>query len=260
MIDLVFWGIFPYIALTLLISGLIWRYRTDQFGWTSRSSQLNEGRILRAAAPMFHLGILMVAGGHVLGLIIPASFTRAVGINENMYHTIAVFGGGFAGGLTIIGLLGLLYRRIFNHSVRLATSKNDIFMYTFLLIAISLGATATTVNQIIAYPNGYNYRTTISIWFRSIFTFHPDIALMASVPLTFKIHIISGLLLFSIWPFTRLVHVVSAPVGFVTRPAIVYRSREADTTTAKVARGWDPVQVNEHYRDNKDNRVGSRGA
>lgn len=236
------WAILPYIAFTLLIGGLIWRWRTDQFGWTSKSSQLNEGRILRAASPLFHFGILFVAAGHVMGLVIPKEFTEAAGVSQHYYHLLATVGGGVAALMTLAGLIGLLYRRIVHKSVRLATSGNDLLMYLFLVIAIILGSAATVLNQIVGQAGGYNYRETISVWFRSIFTFQPEVSLMADVPLSFKLHIVAGLILFAVWPFTRLVHVLSAPVGYPTRPAIVYRSREAATSTSPVRRGWSPVR------------------
>ena len=127
----------------------------------------------------------------------------------------------------------LLYRRIVKKSVRLATSRNDIFMYLLLACAILLGAAATLTTQILGKPGGYNYRETIAVWFRSIFTLQPDVSLMTDVPLQFKLHIIAAFILFAAWPFTRLVHVVSAPVAYPTRPYVVYRSRRSATSTSR---------------------------
>lgn len=242
--DTFLWGVLPYISFTLLIGGLIWRWKTDQFGWTSRSSQLREGRLLRAASPMFHFGILVVGAGHVLGLAFPKEFTEAMGVSEHTYHMSALVVGGTAGVVTVLGLLLLIYRRIVYKSVRLATTRNDMIMYVLLCLPVFLGMIATVVNQIIGTEHGYDYRMTISPWFRSIFMFQPDIAAMANVPLTFKMHIVAGLLLFAIWPFTRLVHVLSAPVAYPTRPYVVYRSREPYAAAAKERRGWEPVRKN----------------
>lgn len=237
------WGVLPYICFTLLIAGLIWRWHWDQYGWTSRSSQLQESTILRLASPLFHFGILAVAGGHVMGLAFPKTWTEAVGFSQHYYHLVATFGGSLAGLLTIIGLFGLIYRRIFNHSVRFATTRNDIIVYIFLSVPILLGGAATLLNQVFGGSHGYDYRETISIWFRSIFYLHPNVAVMTTVPLSFKMHIISGLLLFALWPFTRLVHVVSVPIGYLARPEIIYRSRVPAPATTAPPRGWTPVQV-----------------
>ena len=118
------WVALPYASLVLLVAGMIWRWRTDQFGWTSRSSQWNESRILRLASPLFHLGFLMVMGGHVVGLLVPKDVTEMLGVSQHMYHLGATYLGTFAAILTIVGLAGLIYRRIVIKSVRLATTRN----------------------------------------------------------------------------------------------------------------------------------------
>ena len=107
----VLWTALPYVSLALLVVGLAWRWRTDQYGWTSRSSQWQESTILRWASPLFHFGILFVAAGHVMGLAVPKSLTEAAGVPEHVYHLMAVIPGSLAGLMTLVGLSGLLYRR-----------------------------------------------------------------------------------------------------------------------------------------------------
>lgn len=233
------WVVLPYLAIVLLVVGLIWRYKTDQYGWTSRSSNWNESAILRWSSPMFHFGILFVGLGHVGGLFVPKALTEAVGVSEEMYHMGATVGGSIAGLVTVIGLLGLLYRRIFVKSVRLATTRMDIVTYVLLCLPIALGIVATVMHQVVPSfsGHGYDYRETISVWFRSILMLSPKPEYMLDVPLSFQMHIIAGMLLFCVWPFTRLVHVASAPVGYVTRPSVVYRSRDAKQPVGR-KRGW----------------------
>ncbi|WP_124053979.1 respiratory nitrate reductase subunit gamma [Arcanobacterium ihumii] len=240
-ISLFLWVGFPYLALALLIGGLIWRYRNDKFGWTSRSSQIHESRWLRWSSPLFHFGILFVGVGHIVGLLIPKSATSAVGVSEHFYHLNATVLGSVAGIMTLVGLAGLLYRRIVVKSVRLATTRNDVIMYILLLIPIILGVIATVQNQIFGATGGYDYRESISPWLRSVLFFQPDPSLLDGVPTAFKLHIIAGFLLFAIWPFTRLVHVVSMPLGYPTRPYVIYRSREDAIRSTKTPDGWDPV-------------------
>ncbi|WP_058234837.1 respiratory nitrate reductase subunit gamma [Devriesea agamarum] len=235
-LDIILWIVLPYLSIVILIAGLIWRYRTDQFGWTSRSSQIYERRILRWSSPLFHIGMLFVFIGHLMGLAIPESWTSAIGISEYAYHLIATIPGTIAALMVIVGLAGLIWRRIVNKSVRLATSPMDKVMYVLLSIPILLGGAATVIHQI--FGGGYDYRQTISPWFRSIALLHPDPQLMLSVPLVYQLHIIAGMLLLCLWPFTRLVHVVSAPVGYVSRPHVVYRSRRPATSTTPRRRGW----------------------
>ncbi len=109
-LDTFIWGIFPYICLVVFIGGMAWRWKTDQFGWTSRSSQLHESKILRWGSPMFHVGILMVLAGHILGILVPKSWTQFVGINQETYHLMATIPGAFAAVLAIVGFILLMIR------------------------------------------------------------------------------------------------------------------------------------------------------
>ena len=254
------WVALPYASLVLLVAGMIWRWRTDQFGWTSRSSQWNESRILRLASPLFHLGFLMVMGGHVVGLLVPKDVTEMLGVSQHMYHLGATGLGSLAALATITGLAGLIWRRVVVKSVRLATSRMDIVTYAMLCLPIGLGTWATVSSQVLGGHEGYDYRETVSVWFRSIPALHPRPELMLDVPMPFKLHIVAGLLLFAIWPFTRLVHAVSPPVGYLTRPYIVYRSRGGATSTVAPRRGWDPVRTQGTGNQGADDLTPSQGA
>jgi nitrate reductase gamma subunit len=247
--DVLLWGILPYLAMAILIGGTIWRYRYDQFGWTTRSSQLYESRLLRIGSPLFHFGILMVVVGHVVGLVIPKSWTDAVGVSEGLYHFNAIAIGSLAGLGTLVGVAILIYRRRTTGPVFMATTKNDKAMYVVLVAAILAGL-ATTVLSVVSHHD-VTYRETVSPWFRSLFYFSPKIDAMAAAPLSFQIHTLIGLLLFAIWPFTRLVHAFTAPLHYLFRPYIVYRSRDADARpgSVPVRRGWSPVGTPD--RDNR---------
>ncbi|MBG0830111.1 respiratory nitrate reductase subunit gamma [Planomonospora sp. ID67723] len=237
--DVALWVVAPYVALTVFVLGHVWRYRYDKFGWTTRSSQMYESGLLRIGSPLFHFGILVVALGHIGGLVIPKSWTEALGVSEELYHLVAVVLGTIAGVATLGGIAILIYRRRTVGPVFTATTRNDKLMYLVLGVTIVLGLAATVAANIIG--GGYDYRTTISPWFRSIFYFQPDPALMAGAPLLFKLHALSALLLFAIWPFTRLVHMLTAPVGYLTRPYVVYRSRDEQRAGARAPRrGWEP--------------------
>ena len=137
------WGMLPYACITLLIGGTIWRYRHDQFGWTTRSSQLYESKILKIASPMFHFGLLFVIMGHFMGLVIPKSWTDAIGFSQHAYHTLAMGGGLVAAVATVLGLAGLVYRRRTTAEVFSATTRNDKLMYVVLVAAIVFGMIAT---------------------------------------------------------------------------------------------------------------------
>ncbi|WP_449060349.1 respiratory nitrate reductase subunit gamma [Planomonospora algeriensis] len=238
-LDVVLWVVAPYVALTVFVLGHVWRYRYDKFGWTTRSSQMYESRLLRIGSPLFHFGILVVLLGHIGGLVIPKSWTEAAGVSEHAYHVVAVVLGTIAGVATLGGLAILIYRRRTVGPVFTATTRNDKLMYAVLAVTIVLGLAATVMANIVG--GGYDYRTTISPWFRSIFYFQPDPALMAGAPPLFQLHALSALLLFAVWPFTRLVHMLTAPVGYLTRPYVVYRSRDEQPTGSRAPRrGWEP--------------------
>jgi nitrate reductase gamma subunit len=236
-VNVLLWVIVPYLSATILIGGVIWRYRYDKFGWTTRSSQLYESRILRWGSPLFHFGVLFVLIGHIGGLLIPKAWTEAVGVSEHMYHLGAVFIGTVAGLCTLIGLGILIARRRLTGPVFAATTKNDKAMYVVLLGVIALGLLATLKANVAG--DGYDYRATVSPWFRSLFYFQPDPGLMTPVPTSFKIHILAAFALFAFWPFTRLVHAFSAPVGYLTRPYVVYRSRDTRPGLRPTRPGWE---------------------
>ena len=233
------WVILPYVCLAVFVVGHYWRYRYDKFGWTTRSSQLYERRLLRWGSPLFHFGILFALGGHVIGLGIPESWTSAVGLSESGYHVLAISIGAVAGVATLVGLAILIYRRRTVGPVFSATTRNDKLMYALLTVTILAGLSNTLLGNVIG--QSANYRDTVSPWFRSIFYFHPEAELMAHAGIGYQLHALSALTLFAIWPFTRLVHVFSAPLGYVTRPYIVYRSRDVQLGNRATPRGWDRV-------------------
>ena len=242
-LDLFLWDVLPYITIAVLVVGVWWRFRYDRFGWTTRSSQLYEGSLLRIASPLFHLGILAVVGGHVVGLLVPEAWTEWLGISEGLYHGFAVALGAIAGLATLAGVAMLIYRRRTTGPVFMATTKNDKVMYIFLVGAICLGLLTTMVGAGII-GDGHNYREDVSVWFRSILVLQPQGELMASAPPSFQVHAVAGMLLFMVWPFTRLVHAFSAPVGYLFRPYVVYRTKDAGLTGPQghaPRRGWERV-------------------
>ncbi|GGS28472.1 respiratory nitrate reductase subunit gamma [Actinokineospora fastidiosa] len=238
-LDILLWVAVPYISLAVFVVGHIWRYRYDKFGWTTRSSQLYENRLLRLGSPLFHFGILLVAIGHIGGLLVPKSWTEAVGISDTAYHVVAVVLGVLAGACTLFGAAILVYRRRTVGPVFSATTRNDKLMYVLLVGAIVLGLGTTVLGNLTADP--HDYRETVSPWFRSILILRPEPALMAAAPLGFQLHVLVAFALFAFWPFSRLVHVFSMPLGYLTRPYVVYRSRDEQLGSRPTRRGWERV-------------------
>jgi nitrate reductase gamma subunit len=239
--DILLWVALPYATIATFVVGTIWRYRYDKFGWTTRSSQLYERKLIRIASPLFHIGILAVLVGHIVGLLIPELWTEAVGISESLYHVMAVGLGLFAGAATLVGIVLLIYRRRTVGPVFAATTRNDKTMYVFLSAAIALGLLTTLVGAGVI-GEGHNYREDVSVWFRSILLFQPEAEFMAAAPLSFQVHAVAGMLVFVIWPFTRLVHAFSAPLGYFFRPYVVYRDRGQHDPGSRATRpGWERI-------------------
>lgn len=238
--SLLLWTALPYVCLAVLVVGLVWRYRFDKFGWSTRSSQMYESRLMRIASPLFHYGIIAVFFGHVLGLLVPAAWTEAVGLDEHTYHLLTMPLSIVAGAATLVGFIALVYRRRTTAQVFQRTTANDKVMYLFLGSAILLGVAASWFASGI-FGEGHNYREDVSVWLRSILLLQPEPQYMAVAPLIFQLHVVAGFVLFAVWPFTRLVHALSAPVQYIARPYVVYRTRDRYTTGSRAPRrGWEP--------------------
>lgn len=217
------WVIFPYLMITIFIVGHIYRYNVDQLAWTAKSSEFLEKKSLRWGSMLFHIGILFVLVGHVAGLLIPKSLLESIGVSESLYHAGAMYGGGFAGILTLMGIVILLNRRLTNKRVRITSDTSDFITVVLIFLIIMIGVYNTLIGNLL-HPH-FDYRDTISPWFRGLLTFVPDPSLMSGVPLGFKLHILISFALIGIWPFTRLVHVWSIPLAYFKRSYIIYRKR-----------------------------------
>ena len=231
--DLILWVALPYACLAVFVVGHVWRYRAGQLTWTTRSTQLLERRWLRIGGPLFHLGLFAVIGGHLLGILVPKQATEAVGVSDHLYHLVAVAAGSLTGAAMTAGFAILLYRRATVARVRRTTSASDRATYLLLGVVIATGMWATVgVNLIGA---GYDYRETVGPWFRGLFLLDPRPEAMAGAPLVYQLHALSATLLYALWPFSRLVHAWSAPVAYLRRSPILYRSRGRRPVARKVA-------------------------
>ena len=220
------WIAFPYLSAAAFVIGHLWRWRFDRLGWTSRSSQLLEQRRLRVGSPLFHVGLLGVLGGHVVGMLVPERATRAVGVSDHLYHVFSLAAGGSFGALALVGIVILTLRRLLVPAVRRNGSGLDIAVDVLLLAVIGLG-----MGETIGWQLGvgeYAYRETVSVWFRGLFAFRPDASLLSGAPWIYQVHTLASLALFALWPFSRLVHVWTVPVQYVIRRAhILYRGSPA---------------------------------
>lgn len=224
MAEIFWWVIFPYICLTIMILGLLYRYAFRQLSWAAPSTNFFEKKWLRIGSPLFHYGIVFAFIGHVMGMVIPMQFYRSLGIGDHLYHSGAIIGGGLAGLMVVVGLVILLIRKITIDPVRVKATFADFFSVLALLFVAGSGTYMTIIYNTTVLE--YEYRGTIGPWFRSLFVLMPKYELMTAVPLIFKVHVASAFALFASIPFTRLVHIFSLPIRYPARPPQQYRARD----------------------------------
>jgi nitrate reductase gamma subunit len=223
-------GIYPYIALAVLILGSIVRYDHEPYTWRSGSSQLLRRKQLVMGSVLFHVGVLIIFFGHLIGLLTPIWFFDALGISHGFKQLMAIIAGGVAGVMAIIGASLLLHRRFFDARVRATSTFADNAIIAILWIQLALGLLTIFVSA--NHLDGEEM-VRFMTWAQSIFTFRGGAAdNIAHVHWIFKLHVFLGLTIFVLFPFTRLVHMLSAPVRYLWRPGYqVVRTRTPNQPT-----------------------------
>ena len=219
-------GIYPYIALTVAILGSIARYERDPFTWKSSSSQLLRRKQLIMGSVLFHIGVLIIFGGHLVGLLTPIAVFDALGITHEAKQILAMVVGGIAGVMALVGGIMLLQRRMGDARIRATTTFADTGILMLLLAQLVLGLSTIPVSM--GHLDGTEMVKFMS-WAQGIFTFDGQAAsYIEDVSIIFKLHLFLGLTIFLVFPFTRLVHMLSVPVRYVLRPGYqIVRSRRS---------------------------------
>lgn len=202
----------PYIAMVVVVVGTLLRYRSKGFQVSSLSSQFLEGKSLFWGSVPFHVGILVVFFGHLSAFLVPRAI---LAWNGDPLRLIILQITAFSFGLSIlIGLSGLLIRRMTNVRVRMVTTRMDVLVETLLLVQVVLGLWTA-----FSYRWGSSwFAAVLSPYLWSLFALNPNIAAVSELPIPIKLHIINAFLIFAIFPFTRLVHIVVAPLHYIGRP------------------------------------------
>jgi len=218
-------GIYPYIALAVLAVGSVIRYDREPYSWRAGSSQLLRRKQLIVGSVLFHLGVLLIFAGHVVGLLTPIAVFDALGISHGAKQLLAIVAGGFAGVAGIVGATLLIHRRFFDPRIRAASSFADNMIILLLWAQLALGL--ATIPLSLQHLDGHEMVKFMN-WAQGIFTFRSGASdQIADVALVFKLHLFLGLTILFLFPFTRLVHMLSAPVRYVWRPGYqVVRSRK----------------------------------
>jgi nitrate reductase gamma subunit len=215
-------GIYPYVALAIFVIGSLVRFDTDQYGWRSKSSQLLRRKQLIVGSILFHVGILGILAGHAVGLLTPVAVFEFLGISHGFKQMMAIVVGGLCGAACFAGLVMLLHRRLFDSRIRKTSSFSDIAVLLILFAQLSLGM--LTIPLSLGHLDGA-MMVKFMTYVQGIVTLRAQPALIAGVPLIFKLHMFLGFTIFLIFPFTRLVHVWSAPVGYLFRNYQVVRTK-----------------------------------
>ena len=216
-------GVYPYICLSVFLMGSLARFDRDQYTWKSDSSQMLRAGTLRWGSNLFHFGILFLFGGHFIGLLTP-HWVYEPFITPGQKQMLAVTAGGIAGAFCFVGLTLLLHRRLFDPRIRLTSHRTDIAILLILWVQLVLGL--VTLPYSFAHNDG-STMLLLSNWAQHIVTFRPDASLIVPVAWPFKIHLVLGMTIFLLLPFSRLVHVWSgfASVAYLFRPRQLVRSR-----------------------------------
>lgn len=220
----VLFGWYPYLCLTVFLVGSLIRFDREQYTWKTGSSQLLRKRQLRWGSNLFHVGILVIFVGHAGGLLTPIWIFDALGISHTFKQGLAITVGGIAGILCFIGISLLAHRRLFDPRIRANSSFGDTAILLLLWAQLTLGLSTIFVS--LGHMDGHEMVKFMN-WTQGILTLHPSAAAdIADVSPLFKAHLVLGMTIFLVFPFTRLVHVWSAPVWYLGRPGYqVVRSR-----------------------------------
>jgi nitrate reductase gamma subunit len=208
-------GVYPYIALSVLALGSILRFDREQYTWRSGSSQLLRRKQLVLGSVLFHLGVLVIFGGHLVGLLTPIAVFNYLGVPHMAKQLLAMIAGGIAGVFGLAGALILLHRRLFDARIRNTSSFADIAILILLTLQLCLGL--STIPLSAQHLDGSEMIKFMS-WAQGIFTFKAGVAsYVADVSPIFKAHLILGMTILLVFPFTRLVHMLSAPIWYLNR-------------------------------------------
>ena len=220
--DFIFGG-YPYLAGTIFLLGSWIRFDREQYTWKSDSSQLLSNKNMRLASNLFHVGILAVFFGHLVGLLTPHSWFLALGVSDVTHQYVALYLGTIFGSICLIGALMLFLRRINDPRIRAVSRTRDTFIIGWLLATVAIGLGTTVVSWAHAASGDTSTMIKLTLLVQSVATLQPQPDLLQGVELIFKIQLFFGMTVFLLFPFTRLVHVWSVPITYLGRAYQIVR-------------------------------------
>ena len=222
MMDMILFGVFPYVAVALAVAVGIYRYCFDRYSWSSQSSQFLESKALFWGSVPWHYAILLILLAHFLAFLFPSAWGALLGEPGRLYFLEVT--GIALGVVTILAMFVLMFRRAGNNRICAVTTKVDWFLLIALLIQVITGVyIAVTLRW-----GGFWYLHTVSPWLWSLVGFSPKVQYLAEMPFVVKLHAFNAFFLVALFPFSKLVHVVSVPLSYISRPyqvVVWYRQR-----------------------------------
>ena len=220
-------SVYPYIALTVFVVGSWIRYDYAQYTWKTDSTQLLSGRYMLLASNAFHVGVLAIFGGHFAGLVMPHGLWSGLGISDLQHQWIAIVAGAAFGVCALIGGTILLLRRGFNARVRAAGRRMDLFILAWLMLTLVFGMCTLPVSIGHAGQDNPEIMLILSHWVQSILLLNPRPELLESVDGVYRAHLVLGMTVFLLVPFTRLVHVLTVPANYLVRSYQIVRTKRS---------------------------------
>lgn len=221
----IIFGVYPYICLTVFIVGSWIRYDNEQYTWKTDSSMLLSKANMVLASNLFHIGVLSIFLGHFAGLVLPHAMWIGLGVSDVQHQWIAIVAGCVFGLMCLVGGTLLWLRRMFNPRVRAASRYMDIFILSWLMVTLLLGLSTLPTSIGHANHGDATAMMLLTQWVQSVVTLNPKPDLLATVEPIYRTHLFFGMTIFLLFPFSRLVHIWTAPFNYVGRAYQIVRAR-----------------------------------
>lgn len=220
-----FFAVYPYICLTVFVVVSWIRYDHEQYTWKTDSSMLLSKANMVFASNFFHIGVLSIFAGHFAGLVLPHALWSGLGISDMGHQWVAILAGSVFGAMALIGGTVLWARRMFNPRIRATGRTNDAFVISWLMVTLVLGL--ITLPFSIGHANHGDATVMLALaeWVKSVLLLNPQPELLENVDPIFRAHIFFGMTVFLIFPFTRLVHILTAPFSYLGRAYQIVRTK-----------------------------------
>ena len=222
MAESIYFVVFPYVAVVLAVGVGLYRYFTNRFSYSSMSTQFLENRALFWGSVPWHYGIVIILIAHLLALVIPGFW---VSLHRNAVRMMCIeMLGGALGLFTLLGILVLIIRRLFNAKTRPVTTAMDWILLVDLLLQVA----ADLYIVLFVRWGSLWYEYIATPWLVSLASFSPRIDFVTPLPWIVRFHMVNAFVLIGLFPFTRLVHIFTVPLSYLWRPyqvAIWYKSR-----------------------------------